>query len=334
MGSSAEPERSLSSGISIPQWMKTRIGDRYDIEEPFSPPIHDDTFFYIRYPKSTAKQSITEPAIKLIEEENPHPPVQDFSQHTASCRQFIPEAKMSVDMKELGPAKPQPPKIKSQGSDEGFSGDGAACGISVVQVAQQMISGKFLTRGLSSTASDNLALPADFEARRRRGSKSLPASPLSTPSHSPESSPRPRKKQGYSNRYFTGNFNVLDRAGPQESASRYPGSWILSSFLGPRESTTVAHSSVIHEESHDEKTVMQNDCGQQKEVDVNKQEEKKQSDMRRNKSTPILSSDSVDECLESKPATSNNSSKKELKKGFVPKPSELREMNFWSPTSM
>lgn len=38
---------------------------------------------------------------------------------------------------------------KPFGTDDGFDGEGAACGTSIVKVARQMVSGKTLTRGFT-----------------------------------------------------------------------------------------------------------------------------------------------------------------------------------------
>lgn len=53
MDNSRQQDRSLNSGISLPQWMKGKIDNRFDFDEAaFSPPSYDDSFFYIKYSKS------------------------------------------------------------------------------------------------------------------------------------------------------------------------------------------------------------------------------------------------------------------------------------------
>jgi hypothetical protein len=74
------------------------IVNRYDLDETFSPPSHDDSFFYIRYPKTdTSSQRLQDTnfhqASELLEKSE-QISKQDFSQHTLQCRQFIPEAMM------------------------------------------------------------------------------------------------------------------------------------------------------------------------------------------------------------------------------------------------
>lgn len=48
---------------------------------------------------------------------------------------------------------PQFANVKNQtkpfGTDDGFDGEGAACGTSIVKVARQMVSGKSITRGFT-----------------------------------------------------------------------------------------------------------------------------------------------------------------------------------------
>ncbi|VEN40168.1 unnamed protein product, partial [Callosobruchus maculatus] len=111
--------------------------------------------------------------------------------------------------------------------------------------------------------------------RRRRNSKSLPASPLT----SPHGSPKLNRK--VTNRYFTAAFT--------DSVGSTGGSWILSNLLARRGvSASVGH---IGEETSEE--------------------------MERSSSLA-----SVDESSGMKTPV------------FKARPSELREMNFWSPTSM
>ena len=74
--------------------------NRYDLDETFSPPSHDDSFFYIRYPKADASsQKLKEPSFCQANEllhTSKQTPKQDFSQHTIQCRRFIPEEKMDL----------------------------------------------------------------------------------------------------------------------------------------------------------------------------------------------------------------------------------------------
>ncbi|XP_049952154.1 uncharacterized protein LOC126463931 [Schistocerca serialis cubense] len=302
---STDSERSISSGISIPQWMKSKIGDRYDIEETFSPPTHDDTFFYIRYPKSKPVAQPENDSYRPISEVLEEKPLKqrDFSKHTQPCKEFIPEANGKENTSSLvgGATQMQSRVNKSQGTDDGYVGEAAACGKSVVQVAQQMIAGNRLTlRGAEQ------AMPP--KERHRRNSKSLPTSPLGSPSVSPKLQ---RKKQGEpQNRYFTGVFGV---------PTQYPGSWILSGVLGQRDIAAL-------------QTNIQETASQKSSLD-----DGKQSDVRRNKSSSSLVRTSTEGSRDEDQSSSDGESSPGLVKKemfFRAKPSELREMNFLSPTSM
>lgn len=150
------------------------------------------------------------------------------------------------------------------GVDDGFKSGASECGKSIVAMAHQMVSGHRVYKGRSSGPQDLLVVgPPQSALSKRRNSKSLPASPLS----SPPGSPRASRK----NPYFTAPFQ-------EESGDKHGSSWILSNLF--------SHRADSQEELSDK-------------------ESKKLS----------------------KPSSSNNLYIK-------PKPTELREMNFWSPTSM
>lgn len=118
----------------------------------------------------------------------------------------------------------------------------------------------------------------------RRGSKSLPASPLGSP----------KTMRRSHNPYFTGTFAIVNQQQQQQQTQAtnatdgYRG-WFLSSLLGMQResmsSTTSVASSHISEEGED---------------------------------------------LHTQSKSSSAGAPKVIKA----KPSELREMNFWSPTSM
>lgn len=99
-----------------------------------------------------------------------------------------------------------PPTVKPKpaGTDDGFKGEGAACGSSIVRVAQQIISGRSGGSRISSLGpvgeteiiqmtkdpevdNNQLSPGAGYNNTMRRGSKSLPATPLSSPPGSPGS---------------------------------------------------------------------------------------------------------------------------------------------------
>lgn len=170
-------------------------------------------------------------------------------------------------------------KLKSSGTDDGFKGEAAKCGSSVIKVAHQMVASQ-VTRGF--VQNEECAFPPKgFDPTKRRGSKSLPSSPLVSPNTSPTS------KRKLANKYFTGPFTDADK---------YQGSWILSNLLGKRETISRSVGVIAEEEVKEEMT-------------------------------KGISEISLD-------ATQNNKTAISSKNIYRAKPSELREMNFWSPTSM
>lgn len=305
---SSDPSDNKSiSGISLPQWMR-RIENRFDLDgTPFSPPSHDESFFYIRYPiaskdddkkKTTNANSLSHalqsheiiknPNLitttnKSREHSQPiHAQKVDLSKHTESCKSFIGESKMVKGQK------------KSQGTDDGFKD--AVCSSSILKVAHQVISGHKSIRnagpGNFATAyvddanvepNDAISDLEDISQMKkhfnstRRGSKSLPASPLSSP------------KSIRKNPYFTDNYATIT-AGDTEKRG-----WLMSALIGmqreavPSTSTFSVHSH-IEEEAEE---VFENN----------------NNVMAHDKKFPKVTDKKA-------------------------KPTELREMNFWSPTSM
>nr|CAD7597766.1 unnamed protein product [Timema genevievae] len=322
MGSS---DRSLSSGISIPQWMKGRMGDSTasyytfgcDVQEPFSPPSNDDNFFYLRYPKVSSQKQQQQPGYSVLKSEirrQPEPLIvrpqpssppnkpKDFSQHPLPCQQFIPNA---PERKAIPMALPDKPRmVKSTGTDDGFKGDGAACGISVMEMAHQMVAGKFMVRDEPAASSEG------FDFNRRRGSKSLPTSPLQTPLPSPDSSPAiPRRGLVQHNRYFTGRFGVTGKGEGEKST----GSWLLVGLLG-QQRINQEPSAMAPEQATTES-------------------KEKVAELRRNKSLSSLTVlTSISEGLTEEGGDDKSKSGPITK--FQPRPSELREMNFMLPTSI
>lgn len=348
---STDTGRSINSGMSLPQWMKTKIGDRYDLDETFSPPSHDDSFFHIRYPKAdTSSQKLKEPNFHQTNEllrTTEQTPKQDFSQHTIQCRQFIPEEKVDLPvptgtMESLSSASRKMTRLqKPAGTDDDLTGDTAGCGKSVVQVAHQMIAGGMLMRGLSTGDNGKAGTGEGFNRAVRRGSKSLPASPLSSPPHSPESSPQTHRR--VYNRYFTGAFTFeranIHATGGQELGSKYSGSWLLSGLRGQQQRDNLSDSqdsiTILEEEQEREASKR---SGPRGEVNLSS------PDMRRNKSMTTLVSQVLSEGpkgtqdvevgVDAAAVACGCDSPMQTNKTFRAKPSELREMNFWSPTSM
>lgn len=107
-------------------------------------------------------------------------------------------------------------KIKSSGTDDGFKGEAAKCGSSIIRVASQMVSGK-VVHGFHINENkgecDETKPSEKYDLMKRRGSRSLPASPLTSPRGSPKSS---RKSI---NKYFTGAFTDVDKSKGKKSFS-------------------------------------------------------------------------------------------------------------------
>ncbi|CAL7938109.1 unnamed protein product [Xylocopa violacea] len=319
MGSTRQ-DRLLGGGISLPQWMKGTNDNRFFDDSTFSPPSHDDSFFYIRYPKTQnrlsvsqeyrpidevlGEQSITSSASnvktqqetqqQVIQEKKRNQEI-DFSKHPLPCQPFVPTTSVASKENEVKPIpktssidniKP----VKSQGIDDGFHGEPALCGKSIVLVASQMMSNKFHETFSAQQAG----------GQPRRGSKSLPATPLASPTGSPSSSPKARRRVP-SNRYFTGTF-LLDR-------EKFQGGWILGSILG--QSREIVTGKIEEEDEA---------------IDVPAVIPSRTLSRKKSISSQNLTYVGSSEKSVEKPAIYSNV--------LQAKPSELREMNFWSPTSM
>lgn len=146
-----------------------------------------------------------------------------------------------------------------------------------------------------------------------KGSKSLPVTPIASPISTPDSSPKSRRRT-HGNRYFTGAF-IPDR-------EKYQTGWILSSILGQsREGIT---SNKIQEEDEEPPSL---------DVFPSKYLNRKKSISSQNLSYFVSDEGRA------VPASTQQQQPQLTKTGiytnaFQAKPSELREMNFWSPTSM
>ncbi|ERL87218.1 uncharacterized protein LOC109543964 isoform X1 [Dendroctonus ponderosae] len=241
-----QEDRTLKSGMSFPKWMKSRMNDRFDLDQStFSPPELDDSFMHY-YRQSTMKNDKTTDT-KMVEASTGQPIKTDFSHISAKSEHFT---------------KPRP-----KGTDDGFKSEASQVGNSILRVASQIVSGKRLPENRPEPAEECEQLLAKFDPYRRRGSKSLPASPLS--------SPKSRRRM---NKFFTSPYVEADKS----------KGWILASLLAKREFSQ--SMGFIGEE--------------------------KKEELERAASTA-----SMDDFKHKSPA-------------FQAKPSELREMNFWSPTSM
>ncbi|XP_032668274.1 uncharacterized protein LOC116842741 isoform X2 [Odontomachus brunneus] len=269
---------------------------RFDFDDTTfqSPPTYDDSFFYIRYQKSQNSNTSQQGLKDILSEKNiagstnqrinkksisdlSEPKQVDFSKHPLPCHPFIPATNSAGNI-----------KPKSQGTDDGFHGEPALCGKSIVHVANQMMSGKFTKLFTSDSRQQQM------ETSVKNVSKSLPASPLATPTGTPDSSPKARRKI-HANRYFSGAF-VPDK-------EKYQGSWILASILGQSREIVTAKIDEEDEFFAD--------------VEPNKPLNRKKS----------ISSQNLTYIGKEEKSTDKTSV-------YVNVPSELREMNCWSPTSM
>ncbi|KAK0161387.1 hypothetical protein PV327_009863 [Microctonus hyperodae] len=321
MGSSGPPsDRSLSSGISFPQWMRGKVDNRFDFEQgALSPPSYDDTFFHIKYPKSVNSSSnITQPdgfrSINTVinkQEINNNATASgsntqitkiksvehiDFSKHPLPCRPFIPLTDIKGSEKISSNLKTKS-ITKSQGTDDGFHGEPARCGKSIVHVANRIMSGAL------GKKIDQIHVDEQMEKSgepKIGSSKSLPVSPITTPISTPDSSPKvQRRAQG--NRFFTGAF-IPDR-------DKYQGRWILSSLFNQSREVI---GNKIEEEDESIGIVKPKILNRKKSIS--------------SQNLSYLGNEKFNE--EKTNDTATNSV------GFQAEPSELREMNFWSPTSM
>lgn len=300
---SSDPE--LKDGFSIPTWMKSKTAKEFDTFAA-SPPGLEDSFF-IRYPKSDVLfgKPIAEEVPKVLGEpiKDIHAPVynivkeKDWSKHTKPCQDVmhgIPPINTAVNSVT---SKPKP-----AGVDDGFKGEGAACGNSIVKVAHKLISSK-PSRGftIASPSDDDSDVPnmGQYNLMHRRGSKSLPASPA----HSPPGSPKSRRRFN-ANRYFTSPFEATE-----ETSTR---SWLTMALLGFKKDLAASTSTLAEED------VIDITRGRLVESVENLGPAPRPKE-------PINISNDM--------ATSSAKSAK-TSQAYRPKPSELREMNFWSPTSM
>ncbi|XP_020280787.1 uncharacterized protein LOC109853273 isoform X2 [Pseudomyrmex gracilis] len=291
MGTSRQEDRSLGSGISLPQWMKGKIDNRYPKTQNSEAPQEGlkrmvNDVLKENNIKSSSSQTITsETSISNLNQAK----TIDFSKHPLPCQPFIPAAKPEESKIQKTPGNI---KLKSQGTDDGFHGEPALCGKSIVHVANQMMSGK-LTKLFTSESRSQQA-----ETSLKSVSKSLPATPLTSPTGTPDSSPKARRKV-HANRYFTGAF-IPDK-------EKYQGNWILSSILG--QSREVITAKIEEEDEH-----------------ITDWEPRKPLSRKKSISSQNLTYIGKEEKSVDKTPIYLNV--------LEAKPSELREMNFWSPTSM
>ncbi|XP_068633843.1 uncharacterized protein [Battus philenor] len=279
--------------------------------EPFaaSPPAPEDSFFYIRYPKTDVvfgKSKIIGDIPSLMGDQQKEIGAaaayntfkeKDWSKHTKPCQDVLHGiAPINTTVNS---------KPKSVGTENGFQSEGAACGNSVVKVAHQMIQSSRPPRGftVASPVEEEAQAPdsRQYNLHARRGSKSLPA----TPAHSPNSSPTSRRRM-IGNRFFTSPFEPVEDANNR--------SWLTMALLGFKKDLTTSTSTLTEEDAVEARL----QSGTLAESVENLGPSPK------NKEPKLIPKEiSTQQPKLTKPANA-----------FRPKPSELREMNFWSPTSM
>ncbi|KAI8421701.1 hypothetical protein MSG28_009687 [Choristoneura fumiferana] len=269
----------------------SQVNNYFSEFEPFaaSPPGQDDPFF-IRYPNTKLFAANVERETSKVPKEPTPPSLKDWSKHTKSCQNVLINTA----------ANPVSPKVV--GTDDEIIGEGAACGNSVVKVANQMISATRAPRGFTVASPEEDATAPDaahYNLMARRGSKSLPVSPA----HSPPGSPNSRRRRN-GNRYFTSPFEQSEDASNR--------SWLTMALLGFKKDLTTSTSTLTEEDTLDARL-----HGSLAESVESLGPHPKSRDNR----VPVNTASPAP--ATSKPLTS-----------FRPKPSELREMNFWTPTSM
>lgn len=300
---SSDPE--IKDGITLPVWMKSKPTKEF---EPFatSPPAPEDSFFYIRYPKTEVlfgKPKFPNEVPKvLIEQPNEVAASatfnvikdKDWSKHTKPCQEVLHGIAPINTAVNSNNAKPKP-----AGVDDGFKGEGAACGTSVVKVASQMISTRS-PRGF--TVATPLDDSGELQPRHlaRRDSKSLPA----TPAHSPPTSPTSRRRMN-GNRFFTSPFEPVTDANNR--------SWLTMALLGYKKDLTTSTSTLAEEDAIENRL---HGCSLAESVES------------------LGPAPKVDQKINSNNPSSQQPKSTKAPTTFRPKPTEFREMNFWSPTSM
>jgi hypothetical protein len=188
MSSSKNLKEINADGIAIPNWMKTRKTFDVASDHISSPPSHDDSFFFIRYPgvknKATGSkntQTITEVFEDTTEIHTMSRKTPDFSQ-VAQQHHSVDVTKMPQPCKQFLNSNTKEPK----GIDDGFIGAGAGiCGKTLVKMAEKMIERHPIDhQGLNLStfqANEDIEPSQVPHINERRGSRSLPVTPLGSP---------------------------------------------------------------------------------------------------------------------------------------------------------
>lgn len=332
MGSSRPTDRSIGEATFLPQWMKGKLDTRFDYtDSTFSPPA-DDNFFYIRYPRqedtSTSSTSNNSEGLKsinkffgnkieldeststeLLSDQNTSANYKntqfvDFNKHL-TLNQFTLFTTNEGNRPKIIVANTL--KSKQQIDDELSNGKITENSRSIVHVANQIMSSKFGKSNSSDYSSSTSTQQKTNEStlqinQQKKGSKSLPVTPITSPNSTPDSSPKLRRR---ANRFFAGAF-VPD-------SDRGKNGWILSSILG--QSRELITPKIAEEDEQQQiEQIPQRALSRKKSI-----------------SSQNLTYFNKDEKADSGKQISQGSAHINL---LQAKPSEFREMNFWSPTSM
>lgn len=315
MGSSRPDDRSLGNGISFPQWMRGRVDSRFDFDESsFSPPT-DDNFFHIKYPTSSSastqsKQSGFHSINQVLNEQK------TTTATTADNLKNLTSESSIKDNKKIDTTKlPLPCQAfvkdanktgylyEAKGTDDGFHSEPARCGKSIVTVANRIMqSSNVFKKTDENKTNENMDKINNLQ---QKVSKSLPVTPIASPTSTPEGSPKSRRRVN-GNRYFTGSF----------IPEKYQGGWLLTKILS--NSREIIGNKIDEGDEAASEVIPHRALTRKKSI-----------------SSQNLSYLGKDDVSTDKPIkiTGTSTSTPQAVTLQV-EPSELREMNFWSPTSM
>ncbi|XP_063700866.1 uncharacterized protein LOC134831136 [Culicoides brevitarsis] len=309
--------KSVGDG-STPQWMRD-TAHRLTLDDlsPMTPPSNNGFYFPFAASKQKAKQNDANTRAIVVKKVSATS-AKGFSHHTQQISQmesdyendkihsvdFSQECKKYISAVDDAEKGHFPNSSKPKGTDDDFKT--AACAGSLVKVAQKFVGGtgqqlhstkRFTVAKINDNDDHAPPIPEDEDnlindpkLMQRRNSRSLPASPLSSPKTMRKFQPNP---------YFT--ITAQDNA-PKTS-------WFLTGlFGGPRReltSSTVSVSSQIDEAD-----------------EIVEAKRPAQFDMKQ-----------IDQNINKGQETSSSTAATTTTTTVKAKPTMLREMNFWAPTS-
>lgn len=315
MGSSRPDDRSLGNGISFPQWMRGKVDSRFDFDESsFSPPT-DDNFFHIKYPTTSStsaqsKQSGFHSINQVLNEQK------TTTTTTADNLKNLTSESSIKDNKKIDTTKlPLPCQAfvkdanktgylyEAKGTDDGFHSEPARCGKSIVTVANRIMqSSNVFKKTDENKTNENMDKINNLQ---QKVSKSLPVTPIASPTSTPEGSPKSRRRVN-GNRYFTGSF----------IPEKYQGGWLLTKILS--NSREIIGNKIDEGDEAASEVIPHRALARKKSISSQNLSYLGKDDLSTDKPIKITGTST------STPQTVT----------LQVEPSELREMNFWSPTSM